>query len=168
MTAYELELSSNLLKEKEKTKEGKNIAFKSEDQNEETSSDDDESYEEIALITEGLNFLRRKKAGRFALKGEGSRRIAKKEGTKSNPLKCFNCHEPGRFQNECPELKKEAFGKGKKKCFEATWDNSSDQEEGSDQEAEKQCFMANEVILDCFSNPKICCDNSFDEIELHD
>jgi hypothetical protein len=112
LMAYETKMKK---KDTPKPKTRKSLAFKVTSDSEVSSDEEDL----IILFKKFSKFCREKKE--------------KKEKEKENPRRCYHYNNKGHLQIECPLLKKEKEKKYKK-VFQATWDNSSLQEEGEDPE----------------------------------
>ncbi|GAV91276.1 zf-CCHC domain-containing protein, partial [Cephalotus follicularis] len=65
----------------------------------------------------------------------------KGEGSKMNPLTCFECNKPGHIKVDCPQLtKKKLFKKKSLKAWHLSDDESSDDE--VTEQVANLCFMA--------------------------
>ncbi|KAK2448016.1 bromodomain-containing protein [Trifolium repens] len=135
--SHEIELSSD-----EPQKKLKSVAFPSisvsskalkakvvESEAEESSIDNQEEGSDddfFALLSKNFQKWSLRKGKKFQGRGSGSRNNTSKE-KKDDTKNCFNCHKPGHFMADCPELNSK--GKGRKstiknkakKSLMATW-----------------------------------------------
>ncbi|GAV58763.1 zf-CCHC domain-containing protein/UBN2 domain-containing protein [Cephalotus follicularis] len=116
-------------------KKKKAIAFKASKEDSESDEDGD-----VALITSQFKrFLKNQKGKKNFKKNY----LQDEEPSKREEPTCYECKKPGRFKNECPNLKKNGHFK-KKKAMVATWSDSdsSSSEEESDEEVAHIAYMA--------------------------
>ena len=75
-----------------------------------------ESEPELDMETKLVNLVRK-----FIKKG----RKSTKDSKNKKPPRCYECNKKGHYKSDCPNLKK----KQSKKALQATWEESSDEEE---------------------------------------
>ena len=99
-------------------KNRKDIALTSQEDHLKGTSSDEDSENDIVLLTQKFKiFLRKNK-----FKNNTKNRLE----LKKDQVICYECKKPGHFKNECPQAKKKQ--PKKKKALKATWDDSSDSE----------------------------------------
>ncbi|KAK2409948.1 gag-protease polyprotein [Trifolium repens] len=109
----------------------------------EDGSDDDV----FALLSKKFQKWSVRKGENFPSRGFGSRNNTSKE-KKDDTKNCFNCHKPGHFMADCPELSSK--GKGRKstitnkakKSLMATWEDINELSEDEDSEEANLALMA--------------------------
>ncbi|GMI63474.1 hypothetical protein HRI_000016700 [Hibiscus trionum] len=87
---------------------------------EESTSSEEEDFEELAMIAKRFSRFMRSNRGRKIQRKMDFKGKNKKE--ERDQIICYECKTPGHFRSECPQLKKKGFEKKKKlKAKLATW-----------------------------------------------
>ena len=127
------------------------MALKSQEDHLKGTSSDEDSDNDIALLTQ--------KFKKFIRKNKFKNNTKNKFEHKKDQVICYECKKPGHFKNECPQAKKRT---SKKKALKATWDDSSASEE-EESNTEQVAHYALMAIGDEVTN-LIDADLSFDEL----
>ncbi|KAK2408975.1 gag-protease polyprotein [Trifolium repens] len=158
LMSHEIELSSDEPQKKLKYVALPSISISSkalkakvvESEAEESSIDDQEDGSDddvFALLSKKFQKWTTRKTKNYSSKGFGSRNNVRKE-KKDDTKNCFNCHKPGHFMADCPELNTK--GKGRKstiknkakKSLMATWEDINELSEDEDSEEANLALMA--------------------------
>ncbi|WJX48740.1 25S rRNA (cytosine(2870)-C(5))-methyltransferase [Trifolium repens] len=158
LRSHEIELSSDEPQKKLKSVALPSISVSSkalkakavESEAEESSIDDQEDGSDddiFALLSKKFQKWSVRKGKNFPSRGSGSRNYTNKE-KKDDTKNCFNCHKPGHFMADCPELNSK--GKGRKstiknkakKSLMATWEDINELSEDEDSEEANLALMA--------------------------
>ena len=127
----------NIVKiEAERKKQG--IALKASLQQDESSSNEKDKLEELAMIVKRFSRLMKSNRGkRFQRKRDFKNKEEK------DPIICYECKKPGHMKAECPQLKQENYVKTKKKhrAHIATWSDEESMDDEKDEVA-NLCLMA--------------------------
>ncbi|KAK2436266.1 bromodomain-containing protein [Trifolium repens] len=158
LMSHEIELSSDEPQKKLKSVALPSISVSSkalkakvvESEAEESFIDDQEDGSDddvFALLSKKFQKLSTRRGKNFSSKGFGSRNNTSKE-KKDDTKNCFNCHKPGHFMADCPELNSK--GKGRKstiknkakKSLMAIWEDINELSEDEDSEEANLALMA--------------------------
>ncbi|KAK2423877.1 gag-protease polyprotein [Trifolium repens] len=158
LMSHEIELSSDEPQKKLKSVALPSISVSSkalkakvaESEAEESFIDDQEDGSDddvFALLSKKFQQWSVRKGKNFPSRGFGSRNNTSKE-KKDDTKNCLNCHKPGHFMADCPELNSK--GKGRKstiknkakKSLMATWEDINELSEDEDSEEANLALMA--------------------------
>lgn len=148
LLAFEVELNSYKAQDVASSRERRSLALQATQSYQEDYNDDsdteDPTDEEMALYARKFKKFFGKPKN---FNKEYPKRTNFKKGNqeRSEPLRCFECNQPGHIRTECPKLKSR---QPQRRAMKATWDSyaSEDEVEEQGEKANVVCCMANETI----------------------
>ena len=153
LMTYEMTCQAHDELENPLPKNRKDMALKSQEDHLKGTSSDEDSDNDIALLTQ--------KFKKYLRKNKFKNNIKHKFEQKKDQVICYECKKPGHYKNDCPQAKKRT---SKKKALKATWDDSSasEEEESNTEQVAHYALMAlGEEICDLFN-----LDLSFEELSI--
>jgi cell division protein FtsB len=130
-----------LKKDEEDVPKGKAIALRANSVPNDTSEEELDSDEDIAMLSRKFkSFLKKKKQeGKFVKK----KPLSKGETSKNDEIICYRCKKPGHMKWDCPLRRTPKEKKTSKRAYGAWTDEDESDDEASDvEEVANLCFMA--------------------------